>query len=146
VRPHGYSTVKCDGVSLGSLDGGTPTAHVTTTPTELALTRRLLKAKSIASKPHFGVLPCWDAVITPLLVGPPKGRHCLHRLPDAAEGSLLQRCLPIALLGPLVELLEDWPELVNWLYLPATYATPSNISPDVDDCDSFNTVHRHMVC
>jgi len=43
--------------------------------------------------------------------------------------------------GPLVELLEDWPEPVNWLHIPANYATPTVISSDVDKCETFNAVH-----
>ena len=42
--------------------------------------------------------------------------------------------------GPLVELLEDWPEPVNWLHIPATYATPKVIRSDVDRCATFNAV------
>ncbi|MDA9802784.1 hypothetical protein N9C30_00285 [bacterium] len=43
--------------------------------------------------------------------------------------------------GPLVELLEDWPEPVNWLHIPANYATPTLIRSDVDKCEAFNAVH-----
>ncbi len=43
--------------------------------------------------------------------------------------------------GPLVELLEDWPEPVNWLHISATYATPKGIRSDVDKCEAFNADH-----
>lgn len=43
--------------------------------------------------------------------------------------------------GPLVELLEDWPEPVNWLHVSASYATPKVIRTDVDKCEAFNAVH-----
>lgn len=43
--------------------------------------------------------------------------------------------------GPLVELLEDWPEPVNWLHIPATYATPPVIRSDLNKCEAFNAIH-----
>ena len=43
--------------------------------------------------------------------------------------------------GPLVELLEVWPEPVNWLHISAHYATPTVIRSDVDKCKAFNAVH-----
>lgn len=43
--------------------------------------------------------------------------------------------------GPLVELLDDWPEPVNWLHVSANYATPTVVRSDVDKCEAFNTVH-----
>ena len=43
--------------------------------------------------------------------------------------------------GPLVELLEDWPEPVNWLHISANYATPTVIRSDVAKCEAFNAIH-----
>lgn len=40
--------------------------------------------------------------------------------------------------GPLVEMLEDWPEPVNWLHTSATYVTPQVIESDVATCEAFN--------
>lgn len=48
--------------------------------------------------------------------------------------------------GPLVELLEDWPEPVNWLHISATYANPSVVRDDVKKCKAFNAVRaQHSV-
>ena len=48
--------------------------------------------------------------------------------------------------GPLVGMLEPWPEPVNWFHIPAKYATPAIIRSDVDRCAAFNTAHsRHSL-
>ena len=41
--------------------------------------------------------------------------------------------------GPLVELLQEWPEPVNWLHVTANYATPKVVNVDVAQTCAFNS-------
>ena len=41
--------------------------------------------------------------------------------------------------GPLVELLEEWSEPVNWLHVSANYATPAVVTADVAQTYAFNS-------
>lgn len=44
--------------------------------------------------------------------------------------------------GPLVEMLEEWPEPVNWLHISAKYATPAVVNKDLKRCKTFDVEDR----